>query len=588
MGNIDLPNQHVDETPLVCACAGGKLDCALFLLDNGADPNGYRIGQEVPLHWLSSFLPNEMDIIAKRLIAARAEIELTRSRDMRHDVRGIRADWEHVFEIRTTPLGRAVVMNNLEAVNVLLKLGANPLAKTAMKHRGEWEGSNSMSRMVDVKSPFELAAVLNHTDILTAFITDIDGSNTSPSTRLLDEMGMLDLARTKALTPTDPLSLQSRLVRCGSRYKQDLKMTIMMLYARTLLFAGGIPSDDIRKERSRVLSREVRLGSVDIVETLLQLRYDPDGTEDHRPIEQAIRVNHDALFDLLRRHNAKLHLTKTTPTGAISLLDICASRPHQSRPGRYIANTLIAAGIPLESADSRTKSPLAMAILHQNFDVAAALVEHGANIDAPYLLQGPEPPGSAVRHITVLVEVLSQHTMRTIESLKFLLGKRDGSASKRPAFLIDPDHTISVFHLLAGSPNFTNIAQITPRILNLCLESYNEPQFINYRHPILGSALYHAAANGHKAMVDLLLKYGAEDGVAAGPLVEGSVQVLLRPSSTWTPLWAAILRLDEELLKGTSLPSETAPYDWIHSSLLQNLEKCIALLAAHSKDTLAQ
>ncbi|KAL5416922.1 hypothetical protein PMIN04_007984 [Paraphaeosphaeria minitans] len=584
--SIDLPNQHVDEPPLLCACAGGKLDCALFLLENGADPNGYRFGQEGPLHWLSSFLPNEMEIIASKLVAAGAEVEL-RSGGMRHDVRGIRADWERIFEIRTTPLGRAVLMNSLDAVNVLLKLGADPLTKSAKKHRGEWEGSNGMSKMMDVTSPFELAAVLTYPEILAAFVTHIDKDTTAPSLRLFNEVGMLDLARSQAVTQSDPLSLRSRLVRCGSRFKQNLKASLMILYARALPFTGGTASDDLQKERSRVLSREVKLGSVDIVETLLELRYHPDGTNYHRPIEEAIRTNHEALFDLLKRYNADLSVTRMTSTGTISLLHVCASRPLQSRSGRYIAEALIAAGVPLESVDPRIKSPLAMAILNQNFDVAAALVENGANVDALYPLQVSGLNGLETKHTTVLVEVLSQHTMRTIESLKFLFGKHNGSPKERPAFHIDPANRFSILHLLAGSPNYTHIAQITPKIFSLCLETYNEPEFINYRHPLLGSALCYAAAKGQKSMVDLLLKHGADDSVGAGPVVRDSVQVLLRPNASWTPLWATILKLDEELSKGILLPSKDSPFDWIHSSLLQNLDKCVAFLLNNSDDALA-
>jgi ankyrin repeat protein len=585
--NIDLPNQHVEETPLLCACSGGKLDCALFLLDNGADPNGYRFGQEGPLHWLSSFLPNDMETIASRLVAAGAELEL-RSGGMRHDVRGIRADWEHVFEIRTTPLGRAVLMNNLDAVKVLLKLGANPLTKSANKHRGEWEWSTDMSKMIDVTSPFELAAVLTYPEILAAFISHIDDNASSPSLKLLNEVAMLDLARSKTITQHDPLSLQSRLVRCGSRYKQNLKATIMLLYARALPFTGGMATDDLQRERSRVLCREVVLGNVDIVQSLLELKFHADGTQDCRPIEAAIRMNHEALFSLMKRYGANLSITRMTPTGAISLLHACASRPRQSRPGRLIADALIAAGVPLESVDSRSKSPLAMAILSQNFDVAAALVEHGANVDALYPLQMPGLRGPETKQTTVLVDVLSQHTMRTLESLKFLFGKHDGGPRERPAFHIDPANKLSILHLLAGSPNFTHVAQITPKILDLCLETYNEPGLINYRHPLLGSALYYAAASGQKSMVELLLKHGADDSVAAGPVVRDSVQVLLRPKESWTPLWATILRLDEEFSKGILLPGKVSPYDWIHSSLLQNLEKCVAMLSTNCGDALAR
>ncbi|KAF1977221.1 hypothetical protein BU23DRAFT_501063 [Bimuria novae-zelandiae CBS 107.79] len=584
--DLDLPNQHVDETPLLCACAGGQLECAMFLLDNGADPNGYRFSQEGPLHWLSSFVPGEMETIARRLVAAGADLEL-RSNGMRHDVRGIRADWEHIFEIRTTPLGRAVLMNNLDAVKVLLQLGANPLTKSAVKHRGEWEGMENMSKMIDVVSPFELASILTYPEILAAFITHIDVGASSPSVKLLDEVGMLGLARSQRITHTDPLSLQSRLVRCGSHYKQNLKATLLLLYARALPFNGGMASEEIQKERSKLLCREVSLGNVDVVKTLLELRYHVDGTQYHRPIAEAVKLNHDALFDLLNSYQADLSVTRMTPTGAISLLHVCASRPRQSRPGRHIADALIAARVPLESADPRSRSPLALAILNQNFDIACALVEAGANVDTLYPLRASDLHGPDTKHTTVLVEVLSQHTMRTLESLKFLFERRDGGPRQRPAFHIDPANKFSILHLLAGSPNFTQIAQITPKILNLCLDTYNEAEFVDYRHPLLGSALFYAAANGHKAMVERLLEHGADKSVGAGPVMRDSVQALLRPQPSWTPLWAAILRLDEEFRKGELLPLQIDPFAWIHSVTVQNLEKCIALLSTDSDDALA-
>jgi hypothetical protein len=206
--DIDLQNQHVYETALVCAAAAGQFDCALLLLENGADPNGHRSGQEGPLHWLCSFLPADMETIATKLVAAGADIEL-RSGGMRHDVRDIRADWERLFEIRTTPLGRAVLMNSLDAVKVLLKLGADPLTKSANNHRKNWEGMENRSKKINVSSPFELAAVLALPEILGAFIMHIDGPAGTPRLDLIDDVSMLDLAHGRTVTTYVTLQLFS-------------------------------------------------------------------------------------------------------------------------------------------------------------------------------------------------------------------------------------------------------------------------------------------------------------------------------------------------------------------------------------------
>ncbi|CAN9196056.1 unnamed protein product [Alternaria alternata] len=583
--DIDLPNQHVDETPLVCACSGGKLDCALLLLDKGADVNGYHHGQEGPLHWLCSFLPNEMEIIASALIKAGADIEL-RSGGMRADVRGIRADWEHIFETKTTPLGRAVLMNSLPAVKVLLKLGADPLKKSANKHPGEWKGDKAT--MVDISSPFELAAALTLPEILAEFITHIDGPTGAAQTKLLDVSSVIDLARGKKVTKFDPLSLRSRLVRHGHKYKSNLRITWMILHARSIPFQGAIPTEELQKVRSRTLCNEVAHGNLDIVECLLELGYSASGTSDHRPLQKAIELNHEEMFKLFIRYRADISVTTMTPAGNMSLLHICASRPRQSRSGRYIADALIRAGVPIESMDRRVKPPLALAVLNQNFDVAQALVDNNADVDAVYPLQVYALNGPETKSISVLVEILSQHTNRTLESLRFLFGKRDGGPAQRPAFYVDLTSKLTILHLLAGSPNYTQIGQITPKILNLCLEMYSDDELINCRHPLLGTALYHAATNGHKAMVERLLQYGADETHAAGPDVDGSVQSLFRSRDTWTPLWAAILRLDEELKKGVLFPPDGPSGTWLNSNIVQNLEKIVAFLSSNNKDTLAQ
>ncbi|KAL1792232.1 hypothetical protein ACET3X_009983 [Alternaria dauci] len=583
--DVNLPNQHVDETPLVCACSGGKLDCALLLLNNGADANGYCHGQEGPLHWLCSFMPHEMETIASALIAAGADIEL-RSGGMRTEVRGIKADWERIFETQTTPLGRAVLMNNLPAVKVLLRLGADPLRKNARKHPDEWRGDNAT--MVDVSSPFELAATLTLPGIIAEFITHIDGPGGAPRTKLLDVSSAIDLARGQTVTQFDPLSLQSRLVRHGSMYKSNLKLTWMILHARAMPFQGGMPSEELQKERSRTLCNEVARGNLDIVECLLGLGYSASGTSDHRPLQKAIERNHEDMFKLLIRYRADTSVTMMTHAGSISLLHICASRARQSRPGRSIADALIAAGVPVESTDKRVRPPLAMAVLNQNFDVAQALVENNADVNAIYPLQVQSLNGPETRYVSVLVEVLSQHTNRTLESLSFLFGKREGGLAQRPAFYVDLTSKLTILHLLAGSPNYTQIGQITPKILNLCLEMYSDDELINFKHPLLGTALYHAATNGHKAMVERLLQYGADETHIAGPDVDGSVQNLFRSRDSWTPLWAAILRLDEELRKGVSFPPAGPPGAWLESNFIQNLEKIVAFLLVNSDDGLAE
>jgi hypothetical protein len=144
---------------------------------------------------MCSFPLPEIEILVPTLIAEGADIELYGG-GMRHDVRGIRADWEHNFDITVTPLGRAVLIRNVDAVEVLLELGADPLTKTGNRHQGQMTGLH-MQKELSVSCPLELAAVLTLPRILEKMLAHIDRSNRGKQMRVIDEVAMLDLAHNK-------------------------------------------------------------------------------------------------------------------------------------------------------------------------------------------------------------------------------------------------------------------------------------------------------------------------------------------------------------------------------------------------------
>ncbi|EEB88558.1 hypothetical protein MPER_13545, partial [Moniliophthora perniciosa FA553] len=114
--DINLAGQAKYETPLLSACRGGHLGCALYLLDLGATPDGGQFAEETALYWLSSFAEEDVPTIASRLVAAGAQLENDgRRRHIRLRIRVAWADNEEYYLLPASPLSRAIMMESIPA-----------------------------------------------------------------------------------------------------------------------------------------------------------------------------------------------------------------------------------------------------------------------------------------------------------------------------------------------------------------------------------------------------------------------------------------------------------------------------------------
>ncbi|KKZ61627.1 hypothetical protein EMCG_03812 [[Emmonsia] crescens] len=522
---IDFPNKSLAESPLVCACRSGHFDCAMFLLECGANGEGTEFGEEAPLHWLCSFTPEKMTPLAKALVDAGANLEIA-SGTMRKDVRMINADWEDNFGVATTPLGRAVLMRSLPAVKVLLGLGANPLAKVG--HKDD----------IAVKSSIELAAVLTLPHILEVLLLYID--QMLPEKALIfDEIGMLQTAHEKRITPYDPTTLQSRLVRCGSSYKRTMFQTLQILRQRHEKLQDWRSLDCGKPVEGMQLCQEVRLGNVDIVEALLELGHDPNGSPRHRPIEEAVLMNHEAVFRLLVNHGARTGVKRTVSNGGqFSLLQLSASRPRTSRNGTFIPEYLIRSGLAIEPLPDGSPSSLALAIKNRYFDLSDLLLEKGADINALYQF------GKREEWITLLDELLVTHTEAALQSVDYIFRKLYVN-SDNPAFKVDfivnKTKKLTALHVLALSPpNVLNDrCQISARTIQSVLTAFRTAEQINYVHSTLGTALCIACITGNLEMVTALIAHKADTEIpmCANRLSESDRKDLGLPAKKLNQEW---------------------------------------------------
>ncbi|THV04188.1 hypothetical protein K435DRAFT_851188 [Dendrothele bispora CBS 962.96] len=396
---IDLGNKHAQETPLLYACRARQFECAVHLLEHGASADGDEHAMNTPLHWLSSFPSEEqmMDIGA-RLVSAGASLKFVPRRTglffrmlPRHRMW---SDFEELMAMRMSPLMRAIVMESVLAVKVLLTLGTDPL-----------EGFESSRFSV---RPVVLAAVLSLPNILQTLLWHVDQRN--PLLRVFSDLEVIEMALDTEATVYDPLTLQ--------RTEGCLSILGILLERDTMLV-------------DKLIARLVSLEREDIVEMLLDMGpgYPVDGTQDSCPVIEAVKLNHETMFRLLVNRKANLFtFAKENRNDGLSLLQILAKHRVRSRPGTYIAEYLINASVPVNPPkdDSGRQnyaviSPPAFsfAVKHQDFELADLFFRFGADIEYAYRVNHEFRPNA-----TIFADLVCHPTERNLESMKYLLDLR--------------------------------------------------------------------------------------------------------------------------------------------------------------------
>ena len=554
--NIDNPPRSTEESPLVFSCRAGHMECSLFLLEKGANPSGHENGQESPLHWLCSFREDDMPIIARRLHSAGALLE-----KLSGQRRDILADWEELYAVKTTPLGRAVIMKSLPAVKVLLALGANPLARLPL-------GKDVRGENVYANSPVALAAVLTLPDILHILLTHLD-EQSGQLPQVMDEVQMLQLAHSKSITPCDPTTLQSRLVRCGRDYKYSLYKTLEMLQQRRKKLGILYSENCSTAPDGAPLCQEVKLGNYGIVESLLKLGHKANGSAEYRPIIEATLLNDEKIFRLLVKFGADICTSQSKDGYELSLLQVSAMRPKTSRPGLHIANDLIEAGSAIDHVKDGARSAFALAVKNGDFELADMLLKYGADINFTSIHGG--------KWITVLGELVLQHSEKSLRAIQFLLeaGRGSGVDSQTPTKtdisteIVPKSNTASVpprkpdlicnktvmgsaLQVLAAcSPEngvWNTRNQISSRITQVVFSAFNRPEEINYEMPVFGTALCCACAGANLEVATALLAYKADKSICVelanhfSPISLAAVKVPV-PGPFVSPLSLAKFRL---------------------------------------------
>lgn len=519
--NINLANQSHSDTPLVDACRAGQYECALLLLENGADPNGSEYGQETPLHCLAHFDEAHQPLIARMLLDRGAELDKC-SGTMRKDVRAINADWEDLLGTAVTPLGRAVMMNSLTAVRALLALGASPTARSPIEAVGK-------------VSAVELAAVLTLPHILEVLLQYMSARPKDPDFQLFDECEMLEVA--PSLLHSDPLTLQSRLVRCGTNYKEWMKRTLRILHERRRSERGG-GEPCCGQAPGYQLCRQVELGNDDIVISLLELGAPPNGSPGCRPLEPAIVMNKLELLLCLREYGASIDAIGVDDNGR-SALQLFADRSRRSPPDTILAEILIAEGAPLD-VESSHPSALALAISHNDFELANIMVYAGAanTINQPFTW-----PDNEQVSISLVGRLLKAQTLLSAQAIDYIASRhKSATSSLKVAPLVQNGRGLSILHNLASLSvdEVNHRLQVTLQMAEAVVGMFPDPESLGTyavdNH--LGTPLTAAVLSENATVLAVLLRSAHRQALGRSVPVPGYEAEAA--ASEYTPLSLAL------------------------------------------------
>ncbi|KAI3605837.1 hypothetical protein WG66_012464 [Moniliophthora roreri] len=502
--DINLDDQAKYETPLLSACRGGHLDCALYLLDLGAAPNGGQFSEETALYWLSSFAEEDVPIIASRLVAAGAQLKNDGRRKIRLRRHVAWADHEGHYLLAASPLSRAIMMESIPAVRALLALGADPLEKL--------EDRSSIC-------PVVVAAVHLLPQILEILLSHIDSRSGHKPIPIFDELEMIQIAMDLKATMRDPLSVQSRLAR--NITPDAMKTTLRILHERHRRLGGDYK--DKTSLAIEVITRLVRLGREDLVRALLELGHSVEG-HDELMIE-AMKMNDESMFRLLLQYGADVHLTTST-WAEHNLIQILADRHSKSRPGLYIAEYLVERALAVNPpVEAGVRSAFASAVLRQDFILANMLLQHGADMDYSYVY------AKEMVMTTVFGDLVRNPTARNVESLKYLLNVDDEGKSltgtpmsrarpdQLPNFIVCKENQWSALHYAARYISRTDPEkQAQTKMVRLILSADRYRDGINYSTSDLGTALVMATIAANLEVVTELVEHGADVTIGVGVL----------------------------------------------------------------------
>ncbi|KAF5690904.1 serine threonine kinase [Fusarium circinatum] len=479
-----------EETPLLVAARLGRKRILETILQHPSCGNAAHIADErgiTPLHWLCSFEDEDHETIAKLLVSKGAELNSPACVISRTQY-GIRVCNDEILS--HTPLHWAIAQKRITAVDVLLKLGADP---TFCMEVGDGEASHL--------SPLELACGLCYSPVVERLLQEPSVQPEASKVKPMvggGELMYLPLFHVISGTPR-----WQRVLTLGVDFELETKKTMKALVEK------GAPTDAVLQlgshvKMAAVLATAYHQCAADLMISGLEFGF----ANEINATFGRISSGGSALFLAITHGNRDMFKALIDAGADIDAVDDdglnALHRAAKETDDVFFVEKLLEKGLPVDPTTPEPLSAFYVATYSGNLTVAQYLFDHGAGRDRISTSAGK----------SIMSDMLLTGTRNALHRVKFLLSLPDRNGSD--GFMVNVGHdTFSLFHFtIKYMGEFAEDNEVAGIAIVELLRKYNtQDQLDNTAGPYKMTAIAVAAESGNYFAVKRLLEYGASPSI---------------------------------------------------------------------------
>ncbi|KAK0747313.1 hypothetical protein B0T21DRAFT_279239 [Apiosordaria backusii] len=222
-------------------------------------------------------------------------------------------------------------------------------------------------------------------------------------------------------------------------------------------------------------------------------------------VAEKIMRTADTTNVLYAMKRAKAYSADSRLPNAEKLLDLCTE---SFRCDGSVVDAIAGEGVKMDFPTEQARTPLMGAVLHRNFEIASALINHGADVNALWKPVYPNSPDEEHPDVNMLFEYLTSNLDTALAPLRYLLEPLHSKKDSVPSFIVVPGEKQTALHLACQHGN--------PLIVDYLLKKFNTPYHLDFVDHGGFTALHHAVFYGHVDIARKLCRTGARVDIPAG------------------------------------------------------------------------